>query len=137
MTATALELLAELRARGVHLARAEGGRLAATPSSLLDDRLRAATRESKAEILAALEDPLPVATDLGAVKLRSNRFGRELWLARNERVAAELAAEMEQSGERLPVLLFSEVEALCRKSPAMIRATLDAMTELPGSRLLK
>ncbi len=135
MSTTALELLGELRARGVRVERAEGGLLAVTPSSLLDDRLRAAIRESKAEILAALEEPVPDVTDLGAVKLRSNRFGCELWLARNERVAAELAAEMEQSGEKLPVLLFADIETLRGKSTAMIRAILDVLAEFPGSRL--
>ena len=50
MTATALELLAELRARGVHLARAEGGRLAATPASLLDDRLRAVLKLTRRHV---------------------------------------------------------------------------------------
>ena len=130
-----IEVLSQLRARGLRVARADGESLAVTPASLLDDRLRAAIRASKAVILAALEERASDPTGIGAVKLRSHRFGRDLWLARDERVVADLINELEQTGEKLPILLFAECEALRGKSPAMIRATLDALTELPGSRV--
>ena len=137
MTGAGLEVLTELRARGIRVERVEGNQLAVTPASLLDDPLRAAIRASKQAILAALKEQAFEPTDIGAVKLWSHLVGRDLWLARDQQVAAELVAEMEQTGERLPVVLLDEVEPLCRKSPAMIRAVLDALAELPRTRLLQ
>ncbi len=71
-----------------------------------------------------------------AVLIRSRTLGREVWLARNERAAADLQAEM-AAGHELPVLLFEEIPLLRGKSLAMCRVILDAKAVFPDSRILQ
>ncbi len=73
---------------------------------------------------------------LRAVLIRSRPLGREVWLARNERAAADLRAEMDPCDE-LPVLLFEEIPLLKGKSLAMCKAILDTKAVFPDSRILQ
>ena len=73
---------------------------------------------------------------LRAVLIRSRSLVREVWLARNERAAADLRSEM-LPGFELPVLLFEEIPLLKGKSLPMCRALLDTKVVFPGSRLLQ
>ena len=133
--AAGLEILSELWSRGLRVGR-NGDRLAITPAALLDDRLRGQIRESKEAILLILDECSSDSGE-GGLRLKSHAHGRDLWLARSEQIAAELVTEMAQPADFLPVVLFREIEPLFQKSPAMIRATLDAMAELPGTRLVR
>ena len=71
--------------------------------------------------------------DAIAWRLYSRLLGRELWLARDERSAADLVAE----GTDLPVLLLAEVPRLAGKTPELLRAVLNVRKASPGSRWLQ
>ena len=86
--------------------------------------------------LAANAEILETREALIAVRIRSRSLDREVWLARNERAAAELQAEM-APGHELPVLLFEEIPLLKGKSQAMCRAILDTKAVFPDSRILQ
>ncbi len=59
---TPASVLAALRARGVKVTVLDGDRLAVSPGSALDDRLRDAVRREKPALVALLRDkPLPSA----------------------------------------------------------------------------
>ena len=73
-------------------------------------------------------DPIPIHSRLHDCKI---------WLARDEEVAAELEAELAQSGSEIPILTFAEVSLLQGKSDAMKRALLTTMGAMPGSRLVQ
>ncbi len=74
---------------------------------------------------------LDVRADLVAVLLYSKLLGRELWLCRDDRAAAEIAAECPD----VPVLTFAEVPHLRGKPPELLHALLNAKSEFPRSRL--
>ncbi len=74
---------------------------------------------------------LDVRADLVAVLLYSRLLGRELWLCRDDRAAAEIAAEC----PGVPVLTFAEVPHLRGKPPELLHAVLDAKAEFPASVL--
>jgi hypothetical protein len=73
---------------------------------------------------------------IAAVRLHSETFG-DAWLAKDEKIAAELIAEIEKAGQWIPVFTFEEVPLLRGKSDRMLRALLTAKAGLPGSRLLQ
>ena len=50
---------------------------------------------------------------------------------------AELASELEQEGQEIPILTFAEVPVIEGKSDAMKRALLITMGTFPGSRLVQ
>jgi hypothetical protein len=68
---------------------------------------------------------------LAAVRLRS-AFG-DVWIVRDEDVAAELAAE--EPG--VPILTFAEVPQLRGKSREMLRALLNARAVCSSTRVLQ
>ncbi len=133
------EILEEIQRRGATVQPLEGGRLGVSPRSALDDGLRAAIREHKLELLAALREPvedegldgalLEARTDWGAVRL-GTPYG-EVWLARTTEVADGLVAE----GTHLPVLLPEDVAALRGKGDEAIRAVLEVRRVFPGGTI--
>ena len=74
---------------------------------------------------------LEVRDDLVAVRLFSRLLDRELWLCRDERAAAEIAAEYPQ----LPALIFAEIPHLRGKPAELLHAILNARVEFPGAVL--
>ena len=136
---TAAELLDELAQRGAKIHVFDDGRVGVAPASVLTGPLREAIRRVKAEIVEQVKGsdlaqaPLIEArTDIAAVRIRTRGFG-EIWLARNDEVAAELATERDGR----PILLFEEVPFLRDKSPEMIRAVLEVRRSFPGGRILQ
>ena len=77
-----------------------------------------------APVLEARREPV-------AYLLFSRTLGLEVWLCRDDQVAAEIAAEF--SG--VPVLTFDEVPLLRDKPVELLRAVLDAKAEFVGARL--
>jgi len=74
---------------------------------------------------------IDVREGIAAVFLRS-RYG-DVWLAQDEKVAAELAAE----GHGVPILTFAEVQRLLDKSPDALAAILRTKSVFPGARVLQ
>ena len=76
-------------------------------------------KSRKPEILAALRGSLPDALDLStapmrearkdltAVRIRSELIDGDIWLARDEEVASELAVEVAETGSEIPILTFA------------------------------
>ena len=97
-----------------------------------------ALRRHKAEIVALLaaEEDDWTSEQIGAVLVRSHEYG-DVWLARNDEVAAERIAHLENTAQLIPVITFDEAVLLRGKSERMLRALLTAMAALPGSRLLQ
>jgi hypothetical protein len=147
---TAAELITELKSRGVILTpHADGEHLRVRPAEALDPCLLAELKTQRDAVLAELrqrrgESPVQdddgslvdSAEQIGAVLLRSRRFG-DVWLARDDRVADELVAELAATGQATPVLTYAEAPLLRGKSDRMLRALLTAKSALPGSRLLQ
>ena len=93
---------------------------------------------SRAGPIMLVEEPIEeVRDELAAVRIRSALVHGDIWLARDERVAAELAVEVAESGSEIPILTFAEVAHLRGKSDAMKRALLTTMAAMPGSRLVQ
>ena len=70
-------------------------------------------------------------------RLRSRLLNRDLWLVRDKVVADELLGEIEQAGETLPVITYSEIPILCTyRSAKSMNLVLDAIGIL-GARLIQ
>ena len=141
---SASALMAELRSLGVSLSP-EGARLRYRGSrEVLTPDLLEKIRERKVELLELLQVPedltaapiLETRVDFEAVRVRSRPLGLELWLARDDKVAAELRAEMSRT-QRLPVILFEEIPLLRGKSLEMCRALLDVRLVFLEGRLVQ
>lgn len=144
---TVAALVADLRRRGVQLTPAGDQIRYRAPRGTLTEVDLAAIRTHRDEVLAELlrsdragadlgVDPiLDVRQELGAVLLRSRRFGREIWMALTEPMAAEIRAEEAQRPEPRPVLLPEDVISLSQKPEAAVRAALDIAGVFPGSRV--
>ena len=66
-----------------------------------------------------------------AYLLYSRLLERELWIARDDRAAKEIAAEF----PGVPVLTFAEVAPLKGKSVEWLQAVLDVKSAFAGARL--
>ncbi len=77
------------------------------------------------------ERVLEIRQEFVAVRLYSRLLDRDLWLARDNQTAAELAVEC----PGVPVLTFSEVRYLNAKPPELLQAVLDTKAQFPGARL--
>ena len=147
---TAAELIRELQSQGVVLTpHADGEHLRIRPASALGPRMLAELKAQRDEVLAELrrrqeevashgaESSLINAEEqLAAVRLRSATFG-DVWLARDEEIAAELITEVEAAGQWIPVFTFEGIPLLRGKSQRMLQVLLTAKAALPGSRLLQ
>jgi hypothetical protein len=147
---TAAELITELQTQGVVLIpHADGEHLRVRPAKALDPGLLAKLKAHRDEVLDELRrgerGSAAQTTDgsfvdaeeqIAAVRLRSATFG-DVWLARDDRVAEELVAELEEADQCIPVFTFEEAPLLRGKSERMLRALLTAKAALPGSRLLQ
>ena len=85
-------------------------------------------------LMLAEESIEEVREDVAAVRICSELVDGDIWIVRNEEVAAELAVEVAQAGTKIPILTFAEVPLLRGKSTAMKRALLTGA--MPGSRLV-
>ena len=131
---TAAAFVSSLQESGLELC-VEGQELVCRgPKNLLTTDLVEELRRHKPGLLLLLRGSEP-QEDVGAVFLYSRSLDRELWLARDEQVAAELAAEFPE--EEFPVLLLEDVPLLRGKSPQMIKAILDVAAVFPGSRVVR
>ena len=83
------------------------------------------------------EQTLDTRERLGAVLLYSRSLDREVWLACDEQVAAEVGAERRAKENEIPVLLFEEIPLLRGKSPKMLQGLLDFAAAFPGSRVVQ
>ena len=134
-------LLVELSRQGIEL-RPDGGTIRyRAPRGTVTAELRETISAHKPELLELLKAAqiapdegqiLEARSDLAAVRISSPEFG-EVWLARDDRVAAELNAE----GADLPVLTFAEIPKLRGKSPEMLRAVLECRRAFPGGSILQ
>ena len=146
-------LLADLQSRGVEVTaegqslRCRGPRGALTPADL------DALRSRKAEILAELQqaadpvqanligpntDPiLETRHELGAVLIRSCRFGRDIWIVLTEEMAVELRAEEQDRETPRPVLLAEDVALLRGRPPEAVEAVLRVAAAFPGARVIQ
>ena len=145
----ALDLLTDLRSRGVHLSPS-GDRLRyRAPRGVLTDELLGQLRDHKAELLEELRRSTPSQPDLAeapivatreqisAVLLRTPYFDLDVWLALDSGMAAQLRAEEAQRSDPRPVLETQDIVELEGKSKAAIRASLKVYTIFPGSRLVQ
>ena len=137
----------ELRALGVSLVpegeklRYRGGRGVVTAALLAKIRARKPEllellQRNPEELDLADEPILETRTGLAAVRIRSRLLGCEIWLAHDERTAADLRAEMAPE-QTLPVVLYDEIPKFRGKSPAMIRALFEVAKVFPGARLVQ
>ena len=145
----AVALLAELRGRGARVELLPEDHFAVEPASVIDASMRDSLCAHKAAILVALrratDDDFGFSTarvsqvrdELAAVCIHSELVGGDIWLARDDTVAAELASEVAQAGSEIPILTFAEVVLLRGKSDAMKRALLTTIGAMPGSRLVQ
>ena len=140
---TAEVLIARAQAEGVHLSTAPNGGLRCRGP--LSPELKETLRARKSELLAALKEPaqrvedgtlLEARHDLAAVRIRSD-CGVDVWVARDQEIAAELRTEGSTRGERLPVLTFADVARLRNKHPEVIQAVLDVSRVFPGTRVIQ
>jgi hypothetical protein len=125
----AASLLAALRDRGLEL-RADGERLLARPVERLTPDLRDRVRANRAELLELLRSGDAIVgasvtlerSQAVAWRIYSITLGCELWLAVDERVAREIAAE----GTGFAVVTLAEAAALLGKPTAVWLAVLAA-----------
>jgi hypothetical protein len=73
----------------------------------------------------------------GAVLIRSARFGRDVWLALTEDMAAELRAEEAERPEPRPVLTPADVARLRGKPAEAVRAVLEVAAVFGTARVLQ
>lgn len=157
-------VLAALQARGATI-RVLGDRLGVEPSYVLDDDLRSAIRAHRealfvllaqgvggylsppgnhcnsATVSSATEDPqlgdpIEVRERLGAVLIRSLRYG-EVWIALDPCMATELAAEEAGRENPRPVLVTEDLVRLRGRSEEAVRAALEVARAFPGARVLQ
>jgi hypothetical protein len=137
---TALELLAELRGLGFET-RAEGDRLLVRDVDLVPADLRHRLRDLRREVLALLRDeagadepPAEIPAD-ASVRIYSKVLDCELWIAADEKAAADLHRE----GVTLPVILADEAKILADMAEADARGLLELLARiqrtLPDSRV--
>ena len=69
---------------------------------------------------------------LVAVRLYSHLLDQEVWLARDEQIAAGLEAEFRD----IPVLTFAEVPYLQDKPRELLRALLEVKVTFPRAKLV-
>ncbi len=126
-------ILMALRQRGATVRALEGGRVEVNPRRVLDDDLRQAIRSHKSELLAELA----TREQIGAMLIRSNRFGREVWIALAGDVAAKLYVEESGRPDPRPVLLPTDLDWLASKSTRAARAALAVIAAFPGADVLQ
>jgi hypothetical protein len=80
-------------------------------------------------------DKSPVTGEIGAVRIRTKKFGA-IWLALDQNTADELRAEEQQREHPRPVLMADDVAHLESKSEAAIRGALEVIRAFPGARIL-
>ncbi len=93
--------------------------------------------EPSLSVLGDPEEVLEARQQIGAVLIRSPRFG-EVWVALEPSMLAELVA-VEEAGraDPRPVLLAEDVARLRDKSDEAIRSTLAVLATFPGARLVQ
>ena len=142
---TALELVAELRRRGVTL-EARGDRLRFKPASAVPPALREALKANKRAVLDELRRPgvdfdsAPILEarhrPVTAVLIEPERFG-QAWIVLSEDVAGELRAEEAQRDPPRPVLRAADIIALRDKPEGAIRAVFEAAKAFPGAKVVQ
>ena len=145
----AQEIIETLRERGATVRALAGDQIEVAPRRVLDDELREAIRSHKPDLLAELNkdegtgdilgsDPiLETREQLGAVRLRSRRFGCEFWIALAPGMADELRSEESQRSNPRPVLLPEDVASLRGRPPEAVEAVLRVAAAFPGARVIQ
>ena len=134
-------LLDQLEARGVHF-RLDGDEIRFGPPDAVPQDVLKKLRAHRTHVLAELrsrEDSLGLEeaevrdtrVELVGCSLYSKKISCEVWLAWNDQVAAEIAAEH----PGVPVLTFAEVPLLTGKPLEVLRAALEAKAQFVGARL--